>query len=77
MLVALFPEPCSEATTTGVTPVVKDDGQVTANDAVIVPWPATILNGIPSMTLVLSCAAVSVLPAVNVNLPDIYRPFQS
>jgi len=23
------------------------------------------------MTLVLSCAAVSVLPAVNVNLPDI------
>jgi hypothetical protein len=29
------------------------------------------LNGIPSMTLVLSCAAVRVLPAVNVNLPDI------
>jgi hypothetical protein len=35
------------------------------------------LNGIPSITLVLSCAAVSVLPDVNVNLPDIYRPFNS
>jgi hypothetical protein len=56
---------------TGTTPVVNETGKVIANDPVTVTIPVIILYGIPSMTLVLSCAAVRVLPAVNVNLPDI------
>ena len=56
----------------GVTPLVNDTGNVNASDPVnAVVTPVIILNGIPSITLVLSCAAVSVLPAENVNLPDI------
>jgi hypothetical protein len=58
----------------GVTPVVNDTGNVNAREAVNdVVTPQIILYGMPSITLVLSCAAVSVLPAVNVNLPDISK----
>ena len=45
-------------------------GKVIARLAVkLAEVPAAILYGSPSITLVLSCAAVSVFPAVNVNLP--------
>jgi hypothetical protein len=70
-LVNTFDIELAVAVTVGTTPVVNDDGQVIASDPVTDTCPQTILNGIPSMTLVLSCAAVRVLPAVNVNLPDI------
>ena len=67
----LLPE-TTVAVTTGTTPVVNAAGHVTATDPVKEEVTlATILNGMPSMTFVFSCAAVSVLPAVNVNLPDI------
>ena len=56
---------------TGTTPVVNETGKVMANDPVTVTIPVIILYGIPSITLVLSCAALRVFPAVNINLPDI------
>ena len=73
----LLPE-TTVAVTTGTTPDVNAAGHVTASDPVNeVVTLALILKGMPSITFVLSCAAVRVLPAVNVNLPDIYRPFNS
>jgi len=55
----------------GTAPLTNAEGNVTASDPVTATCPHTILYGMPFMTLVLNCAAVSVLPAVNVNLPDI------
>jgi len=52
-----------------------DQGEAEVMVTVLVP--TCCLYRTPSMMLVLSCAAVSVLPAVNANLPDIYRPFHS
>ena len=69
-LVRLLVPEATFAVIVGTTPVTKATGNVTASDPVTLTWPQIILNGIPSITFVLSCAAVSVLPAVNVNLPD-------
>jgi hypothetical protein len=76
---AVVPEVVSiEPTTYGST--VKPDKLVTLVEpydqvALLVRFtlvvPTWMLYGKPAMMLVFSCAAVSVLPAVNVNLPDI------
>jgi hypothetical protein len=56
-----------------VSPVMFVDpvDQVVPPVMLMVTVPTCSLKKIPSITLVFSCAAGSVLPAVNVYLPDI------